>query len=89
MSTTPKEKPINKMNMRRLLEILESNPDCFIYYSDQNKFIVYKERPISQREEYLQSITLVSGDDIQLGRGQVPALVVALATMIGIDVGSI
>lgn len=76
------------MTMRKLLQLLEANPDCFIYYKGKGKFIIFTERPTSQKEEYLSSITLYEGDDSLLSRGHVPTLVVALATMIGVDVGS-
>lgn len=80
----------NSVMKPRLLKILEGNPDCCIHYYDSGSYVIYKEKPRSLKSEYLQSITIYQGTDQTDGvLGYAPPLVVALATMMGIDVESV
>lgn len=77
------------MTMQKLLKLLFDYPDCYIYYTDNGSFVLYKEKPRSHKEKYLKTIELYSGTDAEFSKGYAPTLVVALATFIGIDIGSI
>lgn len=72
----------------KLLNILEKNQDCYIYFDSPLTFTIYKEKPkFPLSEDYMNVVTLYEGhmDDKE---GFAPNIVVELARCIGIDVES-
>jgi O6-methylguanine-DNA--protein-cysteine methyltransferase len=81
--------------LTELVNVLENNPDCLIYYHNQGDFVIYKSKEAWQElenipygkeyREFARQITLFDGSDRDGFNGYIPLLVEALAITIGLE----
>ncbi len=85
--------------MKEILKVLKSHPKSFLFYDDNGSWSIYTSRKDFdalqdlEDEEYdtfAKKITLLEGNDYGSDNvGYAPAIVIALAKQIGMEVDSI